>query len=136
MKSRHDWTSMAPLRAMLRIDTDNPGLMRSQLKALSRQVPLLYLIVLTNTLALAYTHYDVAPAALTLSFPAIIAVVLLARARAWLKAGGQPMSDVAVARLLRTTVVLGPAIAAVIFVWAILLYQYGDAYAQGHVAFY
>ncbi len=54
---------------LFRIDTDNPGLMRSQLKALSRQIPLLYLIVLVNTVAVAYTHYGVAPEILKLRFP-------------------------------------------------------------------
>jgi diguanylate cyclase (GGDEF)-like protein len=127
---------MAPLRALFRIDTDNPGLMRSQLKALSRQIPLLYLIVLVNTVALAYTHYGVAPKSLTLSFPALIAIVLLARAHTWMKVSGRVMSDAAVARLLKTTTILGPIIAVGIFVWAAALSRYGDAYAQGHVAFY
>jgi predicted signal transduction protein with EAL and GGDEF domain len=127
---------MAPLRALFRIDTDNPGLMRSQLKALSRQIPLLYLIVLVNTVALAYSHYGVAPKSLTLSFPALIAIVLLSRAHTWMKVSDRVMSDAAVARLLKTTTILGPIIAAGIFVWATALSRYGDAYAQGHVAFY
>jgi predicted signal transduction protein with EAL and GGDEF domain len=41
------------LLAQYRISTDNPDLMLSQLRASSRQVPLLYFILVVNTVALA-----------------------------------------------------------------------------------
>ena len=110
--------------------------MQSQVRALSKQVPLLYFILLVNASAVAYTHFDVAPKSLTLGFPIIILFVFLSRVRTWMKAGDQVMSDAALGRLLKMTAVLGPVIAVIIFVWGIALYQYGDAYAQGHVAFF
>jgi diguanylate cyclase (GGDEF)-like protein len=128
--------SIAALRALFRVQTDKRDLMQSQVRALSKQVPLLYFILLVNVSAVAYTHFDVAPKSLTLGFPIIILFVFLSRVRTWMKAGDQVMSDAALGRLLKMTAVLGPAIAAIIFVWGIALYQYGDAYAQGHVAFF
>ena len=128
--------SIAKLRALFHVQTDKPDLMRAQVKALSTQVPVLYFIVIVNTLALAYTHYGVAPAVLTISFPIIVTIACLVRARTWLQTRAEAMSEAAMGRLLKTTVGLGAAIAGVILVWGIALFQYGDAYAQGHVAFY
>mgnify|MGYP006876285190 FL=1 len=49
------------VRALMSVPKDNPGLVRAQYIALSRQLPMMYFILLVNTLMLAGTHFAVAP---------------------------------------------------------------------------
>mgnify|MGYP006913049557 FL=1 len=44
------------VRALMSVPKDNPGLVRAQYIALSRQLPMMYFILLVNTLMLAGTH--------------------------------------------------------------------------------
>lgn len=41
---------------LFRVPADNPDLTRAQFDAFSKQIPLLYFILITNTLAVAYTY--------------------------------------------------------------------------------
>ena len=61
---------MNNIAKFFRIDTGNYELMGAQLAAFSRQVPLLYFILSVNSIALAFTHYAIAPLSLTVRFPA------------------------------------------------------------------
>ena len=46
------------MRALMSVPKDNPGLVKAQYLALSRQLPMMYFILLINTLMLAVTHDD------------------------------------------------------------------------------
>ena len=129
-------SSTEPAIGLFAIPTDNPGLMQSQVNALSRRIPLLYFIVFVNTTAVAWTHYGIAPDVLTIGFPAIVLIAGLMRARAWVKSRGRAISAVGARRLLIATVVVAGVLGATFLVWGLALYQYGDAYEQGHVVFY
>jgi diguanylate cyclase (GGDEF)-like protein len=109
--------------------------MHSQVKALSAQVPLLYFITLVNTVAVAWTHYGSAPESLTVGFPALVLVGCVARGWTWMRMHGG-VSDAEAASALRKTVVAAVAFGVALLVWSLVLYQYGDAYAQGHVVFF
>jgi diguanylate cyclase (GGDEF)-like protein len=124
------------LLAQYRISTDNPDLMLSQLRASSRQVPLLSFILVVNTVALAYTHYGVAPVALTVAFPAAVTVCCWIRVLMWTKIGEEEMSEATVRRRLAKSVAIAGAFGVSFVCWGFALYPYGDAYAQGQVAFY
>jgi diguanylate cyclase (GGDEF)-like protein len=128
--------SIEALRALFRVPVGNPELMQSQLKAYSRQVPLLYFLVVVNTASVAVTHFGVAPNALTIGFPALVAVMCVARVWTWMKRQDEIPSDAEAASRLRTAVVLGGLLGFILFCWGISLYPYGDAYAQSHVVFY
>jgi diguanylate cyclase (GGDEF)-like protein len=128
--------SIAVFLALFRVQTDRPNLMQAQVKALSRQVPLLFFIGIVNTLAVAYTHYGVAPAVLTIGCPILITIACCARGWAWAKAGHRTVSDAEAASRLKMITYVGPIGAAIIVVWGLTLYQYGDPYAQGHVVFF
>ena len=95
-------TLIAAVREVFRIPTENPDLLRSQIKAFSRQIPLLYFVVAVNADALAWTHYGVAPLALTTIVPTLLTVACLLRAGIWFKRRERPMSDAAVVHRLRT----------------------------------
>jgi diguanylate cyclase (GGDEF)-like protein len=52
------------------------------------------------------------------------------------KIGRRPLSDADAVSLLKLTVILGPVCSLIMLLWAFVLFQYGDVYAQGHVMFY
>jgi diguanylate cyclase (GGDEF)-like protein len=128
--------SIAAFLAQFRVQTHGPGLIQAQVKALSRQVPLLFFICTVNTLAVAYTHYGIAPAVLTIGCPILITIACCTRGWIWARAGYRPVSDAEATSLLKMMTNVGPISAALIVVWGLSLYQYGDPYAQGHVVFF
>lgn len=108
----------------------------AQVRAFSRQVPMMYALVLFNTLALAATHLGSAPAGLTVVFPAALTVVGLARLSIWWRARRvEPDLDGA-RRLLRQTLVFAGLLGCAFTGWAFSLFPYGDAFAKAHVVFY
>jgi diguanylate cyclase (GGDEF)-like protein len=123
-------------RSLFRIPREDVDLMRSQVRALSGRVPLLYFVTFVNTVAIAWTHYEMAPNAMTVGFPIVLLIFGLVRARTWLQTRGRPMDGAEAYVRLRTTAILAAVIGAMFFAWGVVLYQYGDAYAQSHVAFY
>jgi diguanylate cyclase (GGDEF)-like protein len=124
------------LRSLLSVPEESPDLVQSQVKALSQRVPLLYFIVVVNTFAVAWTHYGVAPDAVIVGFPILVLLAGLIRSGAWLQARALTVSDAAARRRLMTTVIFAGLFGALFPIWGLTLYRYGDAYQQGHVAFY
>jgi diguanylate cyclase (GGDEF)-like protein len=124
------------LRALLAVPTDNPELTRSQLMAFSKQIPLLYVMLMANTIAVAATHVGSAPPLLAIYLPALLCSGCIFRLVAWLSTRGRSVSDAQVVARLRTTTRLVVVLGGAFTLWAFSLYPYGDAYAQGHVAFY
>lgn len=122
--------------ARIRINSGSPALAKAQMRAFSKQVPLLYLILLINTFALAYNHLAVAPLWLSIGFPLALASICLVRIVTWIKTRNLVLSDEEVARRLRSIVVLALVLGASFLTWALSLYGYGDAYKQAHVTFY
>lgn len=119
----------------LSVPGGNPQLLEAQHHALSRQIPVLYAIILCSIWALAATYSNAAPWWLTIAIPALFTLGALARAILWLrppKAGLGP--ERAHAELVRTNR-LAAGIALAFAGWAFLLFPYGDAYARSHLAF-
>ena len=61
---------IAAAARLFRVPTD-PDLTRAQFDAFSKQIPLLYFILITNTIAVAYTYVPLAPASLSMIVPAV-----------------------------------------------------------------
>ncbi|WP_316179219.1 putative bifunctional diguanylate cyclase/phosphodiesterase [Bradyrhizobium sp. SZCCHNRI1009] len=127
---------MARAAELFRVPADNPELTRAQFQAFSKQVPLLYFILITNSLALAYTFLPVAPAWLTISVPALLSTITGVRMLWWLRQGESASSDAEVLRNLRVTNRIAGPIGALFVVWSFALFPYGDPFAKGQVAFY
>lgn len=127
---------MNHIAKLFRIDADNHGLMDAQLAAFSRQVPLLYFILSVNSIALAFTHFGVAPISLTVVFPGILVGACALRCLIWLRRYGRTVEPEQAARTLRATVVLGGALGFAFLAWALSLFPYGDASRHGHILFF
>jgi diguanylate cyclase (GGDEF)-like protein len=118
--------------------TESSVLLRSQFEAFSRQLPLLYLILVVNSVAVAITHLKSAPALLSEYIPLTLCLACIIRLMVWVRrrkliAG---LSDREIAGRLRTTIRLIALLGVLFTTWGLLLYPYGGPYAQVHVAYY
>ena len=124
------------LKELFAIPGNNPELVRSQIAALSMQIPMLYVILIINTLAISVTHFLLAPVWLTTFLPMPFVAICMYRVAGWrrLRETGE-VHEKAVKRL-RSTVVLSFVLGAFFAAWGVALYPYGDVYHQAHLAFY
>ncbi len=118
------------------IPVNNPRLLRAQYVALSRQLPLMYFILIVNTWALAYTHLHFAPLWLVIYIPSAMTVLCGSRGINWWRMRHHPPSPEVILRALIRTNRLAPPIATGFALWSLALFPYGDAFAKSHVAFY
>jgi diguanylate cyclase (GGDEF)-like protein len=134
MKSLPDiWSAV---KETVTIPRSNPDLLVAQYRAFMFQMPLMYVILIINTWALAVTHFHVSPRWLTVDLPISLTVVSVWRIIEWLiNSKKEPTRDIALKALTRTHRLSG-LIAVMFTAWALALFPYGDAYAKAHVAFY
>jgi diguanylate cyclase (GGDEF)-like protein len=123
------------IRSLFMIPAGNPELTRSQLEAFSKHFPLLYFILVASTLGLAATHFETAPAPLTILAPAILCAAFLIRVTTRRRARDEVVTNEEAVRRLRSTIQNAALIGFAFTAWALSLYPYGNAYAQAHVAF-
>jgi diguanylate cyclase (GGDEF)-like protein len=126
----------AAAERLFRVPADNPELTRAQFEAFSKQIPLLYAILLTNTLAVSYTHFPVAPIWLSVVAPALLCAVGTSRMLWWIRQRHRVHSDAEILHSLRVTNWATLPIAAGFAAWSFALYPYGDSFAQGQIAFF
>lgn len=118
------------------VRSDNPDLLKAQYRAFTRQMPMMYFILLSSTWALAITHMQLAPFWLTVGVPVVFTVGCTLRVTFWWRTRGiDPRPEVALAALRRTNR-LAAGIALAFTIWSFLLVPHGDAYTRSHVAFY
>jgi diguanylate cyclase (GGDEF)-like protein len=129
-------TRFGALLTILALPVNDPVLAKSQLAALSKQIPLLYAILTVNALGLAATHARSAPGPLTLGVPLGLCALCFLRGVYWLRLDVSALTCGQAIASLRTTVRLVALLGAAFTVWSLSLYPYGDAYAKCHVAFY
>ncbi|OAE49698.1 putative bifunctional diguanylate cyclase/phosphodiesterase [Agrobacterium tumefaciens] len=129
-------TALQKLRDFMSVRSDNHDLLKAQHQAFTRQMPMMYFILLSSTWALAATHIRFAPLWLTVGVPALFTLGCTLRIAFWWRTRGiEPSAGVAHAILRRTNRLAG-GIAIAFTIWSFLLVPYGDAYTRSHVAFY
>jgi diguanylate cyclase (GGDEF)-like protein len=111
-------------------------LLRSQVAAYKKQIPLMYLIVDANVLALSFTHFSTAPYWLTIFIPAFLVTASLFRMIGWWRVRNDAVTDSEAARALRSTNIFAVVLGGAFVTWALMLYKYGDVFAQMHVVFF
>jgi diguanylate cyclase (GGDEF)-like protein len=124
------------LRDLTAKTPDHPELALAQFKAFSKQIPLLYFILLVNAWTVSITHISVAPVALAVYAPGLLSILCLVRLVRWIRNGAtEPSTDQARAALKSTTR-LAALLAVAFAAWALAIHPYGDAYQQSQVAFF
>jgi len=114
----------------------DPELAASQFKMLSAQVPFLYIILLSNAVALSFTHFGTAPNTLTLLVPGLLIIISVWRLVSWARWRHQQATPAVLLRRLRGIVLAAGLQGAGFTIWALALFPYGDAYAQCQVEFF
>ncbi len=124
------------IRGFMSVQSENPELLKAQYRAFTRQMPMMYFILLSSTWALAITHFGVAPSWLTTGGPLLLTCGCLLRVVFWLRTRHfEPSPELAYAALKRANRLAG-FIAISFTLWSFALVPYGDAYLRSHVAFY
>jgi diguanylate cyclase (GGDEF)-like protein len=129
-------TLFQSLKRLITVPNDNPELTLAQFKAFSKQVPLLYFILLTNMLSLAGTHQNSAPFWLVKVIPIIFAVIFIVRGLGWIRESRKTVDAAYAYRRLVATNRLVLPISVFSVVWSISLIPYGNDYQKAHVAFF
>ncbi len=114
----------------------SPDLVCAQHAALSRQVPLLYALLVINTAILSATHMECAPLLLTVVVPGLLCLPCVLRGVQWMLRDGKPVTATEAAARLRTVVCLTPVLAAGFSLWALSMYSYGTESERSQVSFY
>ncbi len=115
---------------------DNPNLVTAKYAALSKLIPLLYVILLANSWVLAIDFSHAAPTYLTLYFPLLATLFCGVRLAVWARRQKIEVPPNRAVYMLFRTNALAALLALGLSAWAIALYPYGDPFAQSHVAFY
>ena len=127
---------LARLKEARWIAEGDPELMRSQLQAFGRQIPLLYFILIVNTTAVAITHVGSAPAWLSIYIPAALCTLCIVRCARWWRIRHRIVTDEQAAPELRTLTWFAALLGIAFSGWSLLLFPYGNHLEQGQVAFY
>ncbi len=128
--------SLARLKESFAVDVSDPALVRSQLQAFSRHVPLVYAILIVNTAAVAITHVRFAPAWVAIDLPAALCALALLRCVVWWQRRHDSFSPQRAVQKLRRTLWLATVFGLLFTAWSVLLFRYGPAYEKAQVAFY
>ncbi len=123
--------------ACFKLKIDDPELARAQFRSFSKQMPLLYSILIFNTCAIVWDFLD--PKALfeTFIFPIVMCAVAVVRAIWWWRQGdGSSFSDEQIARYITRTCNLAVIMTLGFVLWCMWIYKSGDAYARGHLTFF
>ena len=121
---------------LFRIHSDEPELVQAQMAAMSRQIPLIYIIVAFNVFGLAVSFASAAPPELAIWTPAVLIGLFIVRSLFWFMRPKEYASHLDAARELRKLSALLAGMAVFLSVWCILLFPYGDANQQTHIAFF
>lgn len=127
---------VARIRNFFSVPVDNLDLLKAQYQAFSHQIPLMYLTLLVNTWALVSSFMGYAPLFLTLVCPLVATLAASLRIISWWQARKKEVTGALAAHALIRTTRLAWVIAAAFTLWSLALYPYGNAYQQGHLAFY
>ena len=120
----------------LSVPSDNPELLTAQFVAFRRQMPMMYLMLVPSTWAVAFTHFALAPFWLTVELPVLLTLICGVRAVHWWRSRNIDPTPAVALSVLRRTNRLAPIIAIAFSAWSFMLFPHGDAYAKSHLAFY
>jgi diguanylate cyclase (GGDEF)-like protein len=124
------------LKNLIAVPSSDPELTLAQFDANTRQLPMMYALLLVNTWALVATFWNLAPRSLTFYIPVALSVLVFVRLVRWRRSISKRPDAATALKSLKQTNMLAPLIATCFSAWSLGLYPYGGAYAQGHIAFF
>ena len=128
---------MRALLKLLTLDMSDAELMRAQFRSFCGHIPLLYGILVCNTLAITVTSFDPQQIGKTLVSPMMISAIALGRAVWWLRQRDiQQFSDAEISSHLMRTCALAVLMTLTFNAWVIWVYQDADSYARSNLTFF
>jgi diguanylate cyclase (GGDEF)-like protein len=128
---------MQELLAHLHLKTDDNELLRAQFSSFRSNVPLLYAILIINTLAISITSLQVDQLSKTLFVPLIISTFALVRAIWWFRqTEPNKLSNAQISTYLKRTCILAVVQTILFTVWVIWVYQGADAFTRSNLTFF
>ncbi|GAA5234910.1 EAL domain-containing protein [Verticiella sediminum] len=124
------------LARIVAIRSDKPELLKAQLTALSRMIPLLYFILVANAWVLSITFVGLAPDWLALYVALALSVVCGLRLALWWPKKGAILSNRKCVRELMHTNVFAALLGIGFSLWALSLFPYGGTYEKAHVGLF
>jgi diguanylate cyclase (GGDEF)-like protein len=123
-------------RQLFSLPVDDMELVRAQFRAFAKQVPLLYFILIINTLAVAFTFAKFGHPWISVYLPVALCVVCLVRGVTWWRMRDAEIPDEEAIAHMRRANRLAFTLAISFTVWGFTLFSYGDAYAQSQIVFF
>ncbi len=128
---------MRALLDIFRVETSDAELNRAQFRSFSRQMPLLYAILVCNALAITFTSFDPAQAIKTFVTPATMCALAISRAFWWWRqTDPDRLSDAQIVDYLKRTCTLAVLMTMSFEIWCIWVYQSADYYARSSLTFF
>ena len=121
------------VKKFMSVQSDDSELLRAQLNALSRLIPLLYFILVANAWVMVSTFWGKAPHWLGLYVAVALSLVCAFRLIQWWRKKGVKLTDAQAAHELRRTNKIAAVLGVSFSAWAFAMFPYGDAYAKAYV---
>ena len=119
------------------LDTSDPELARAQFESFVKQMPLLYLILVLNAVAISVEFFRANRIWLTAMVPLVICGIALLRGWWWWRQDGSShFSDADITRTNRRTCNIALVMTLAFDAWAMAIYPSGDIYARAHLSFF
>lgn len=96
----------------------------AQAEAFKQRIPILYTILIVNTVTLAYTHHDAGPIALTLGAPGVIMAAMIIRLLHWVKLKSQPFTPDEARKVVGSTTRIAGVLGGLLLAWSVAMLQY------------
>ena len=111
-----------------------PDLSVAQWRALSRQVPLMYAMLVCNTLTVSWTHYDIAPPLYTIYVPGFLILFCVVRTIVWWLNRHKQVCPGSARRSVQIMIGMSVILATGFVAWGLSLFQYGSIEQQFQLA--
>lgn len=129
-------TFASTVAGFMGVSSDNPELLKAQYRAFSRQLPMMYFILISSTWAVALAFRGHAPNWLAIGVPLLLTAACVVRVLHWWRSRRVDPTPELALRALKRTNRLASIIAAAFTAWSLALFPYGDPYTRSYLAFY
>lgn len=120
----------------MNVGDTSPQVVFAQFNELLKKIPLLYFILMVSSIALAYTHYGIAPDYLTIYTVLILCIGCMSRVSIWYQFRFKTFSYKEAKKQITLTIMTAALMSVGFSLWCFLLYSYGDFSLRAHIIYY
>ncbi len=117
-------------------DTAGQAILQEQFRTLTKQIPVMYALLLMNSFFLCLVAYEFAPITYSVGMPAVLSVAVVARSVLWFLRRNRTPGPDQIRRHLRGTLIAGSLFALLFGAWGQLLFSNADLLARACIALF